>query len=45
MDTRGTESEVEIDQMTIEVPEGDDPLAGEAMAQQLLRQLARLLEE
>jgi hypothetical protein len=45
MDHNGMEDEIEIDQLTVELPEGDDPLAGQAMAQQLIRQLAQLLEE
>lgn len=39
------ESEVVIENLVVELPEGDDPLAGQAMAQQLVRQLAQLLEE
>jgi hypothetical protein len=45
MDHDGMEDEIEIDQLTLELPEGDDPLAGQAMAQQLIRQLAQLLGE
>jgi len=45
IDQDGMEDEIEIDQLTLELPEGDDPLAGQAMAQQLIRQLAQLLGE
>lgn len=45
MEHGGMEDEVEIDQLTVELPEGDDPLAGQAMAQQLIRELASLLGE
>jgi hypothetical protein len=39
------EDEIEIDQLTVELPEGDDPLAGQAMAHQVIRRLAELLGE
>lgn len=45
MDHNAMEDEIEIDQLTVELPEGDDPLAGQAMAQQVVRQLALLLGE
>ncbi|MBZ5523738.1 MAG: hypothetical protein LAP21_16010 [Acidobacteriia bacterium] len=45
MDHNAMEDEVEIDHLTVELPEGEDPLAGQAMAQQLIRQLAALLVE
>ena len=45
MDEHREESEVVIENLVVELAEGDDPLAGEAMAQQLVRQLAQLLEE
>lgn len=39
------EDEIQIDELTVELPEGDDPLAGQAMAQQVIRRLAQLLGE
>jgi hypothetical protein len=38
------EDEVEIDHLIVELPEGDDPLAGQAIAQEMVPQLLRLLE-
>lgn len=45
MSDDANEDEIEIDKLTVELPEGDDPLAGQAMAQQVIRQLAVLLGE
>jgi hypothetical protein len=45
MNNDPNEDEIEIDELTIELPEGDDALVGQAMAQQLIRQLAVLLGE
>ncbi len=45
MDSEDNEPEVEIDRLVMELPGEDDPLAGEAMAQHLIRRLAVLLEE
>lgn len=45
MSDDANEDEIEIDELTVELPEGDDPLAGQAMAQQVIRQLAVLLGE
>ena len=45
MEREGKEPEVEIDHLVMELPDEDDPLAGEAMAQQLIRHLASILQE
>jgi hypothetical protein len=45
MNDGANEDEIEIDELTVELPEGDDPLAGQAMAQQVIRWLAELLGE
>jgi hypothetical protein len=45
MNDGANEDEIEIDELTVELPEGDDPLAGQAMAQQVIRRLAELLGE
>jgi hypothetical protein len=45
MNDNSMEDEVEIDQLTVELPEGDDPLAGQEMAQRLIRELVSLLGE
>jgi hypothetical protein len=45
MNDSANEDEIEIDELTIELPEGDDPLVGQAMAQQVIRKLAQLLGE
>ena len=45
MADESNEPEIEIDHLTMELPSEDDPLAGQAAAQQLIRQLAALLEE
>ncbi|HEY2360465.1 MAG TPA: hypothetical protein VGK36_05080 [Candidatus Angelobacter sp.] len=45
MDVDPIDDEVEIDELTIELPEGNDALAGQAMAQQVIRRLAVLLGE
>jgi hypothetical protein len=38
------EDEVEIEHLVVELPEGDDPSAGQAIAEDLIHQLSRLLE-
>ncbi len=45
MDSEENDTEVEIDHLVMELPGEEDPLAGQAMAQQLIRRLASLLEE
>jgi hypothetical protein len=45
MNDDANEDEIAIDELTVELPEGDDPLAGQAMAQQVIRRLAELLGE
>lgn len=41
---RAEEDEVEIEHLVVELPEGDDPMAGQAVAQDLVRKLSQLLE-
>jgi len=36
--------EIEIDHLVLELSEGDDPLAGQAVADDLLKRLSQLLE-
>jgi len=43
-DDRAEEDEVEIDHLVVELPEGDDPQAGQAIAEKLVPQLLELLE-
>lgn len=38
------QDEVEIDHLVVELPEGDDPQAGQAVTDDLLRRLSQLLE-
>jgi len=38
------EDEVEIDHLVVELPEGDDPQAGQAVVEKLVPQLLELLE-
>ena len=45
MDSENNEPEVEIDHLVMDLPSEDDPLAGQVMAQQLIRRLAGLLQE
>jgi hypothetical protein len=45
MDDEWSEAEIEIERLVMDLPEGDDPLAGQTMAQQIVRYLVRLLEE
>jgi len=45
MDEQSDEDEIVIENLVVELPEGDDPLAGQAIAQQVARRLAELLGE
>jgi hypothetical protein len=43
-DQDAEQDEIEIDHLVVELPEGDDPLAGQAIADELLKRLSQLVE-
>ena len=43
-DDLAEEDEVEIDHLVVELPDGDDPQVGQAVAEKLVAQLLALLE-